>query len=238
MASDTLDPGLHCLRAGYTQRVPPEYFVDADDDGVTWQPDVYPLVLDLAREHGRTAVIDLGCGRAGKLAALGEQDPGLELVGVDYGPNIAWCRENLPRGRWVEADLETAAALPISPGTAARSVVVCSDVLEHLVDPRPAMRLICRLLDQGAACAVVSTPARDLRAGTAHPGPPRNPSHVREWAQDEFRAFLGGFPVAVERAGLTRSDDRDGGLTTQLVVLGPAAPGAAAGARGTEARAR
>jgi hypothetical protein len=100
-------------------------------------------------------------------------------------------------------------------------VVVCSDVLEHLVDPRPAMRLICWLFDHGAACAVLSTPARDKRAGAEHLGPPFNPSHVREWTQDEFRAFVESFPVAIARFELTRSDDGGGGLTTQFVVLTP-----------------
>ncbi|PKW18715.1 class I SAM-dependent methyltransferase [Saccharopolyspora spinosa] len=214
------DPDLHYLRHGYTPRVPPEYFVDIDN-GITWQPDVYPEVLVLAQQHDRRVIIDLGCGRAGKLVALAAQHPHLDLVGIDFGPNIEWCRANLPVGRWLDADLEAATTLPLDTEVIARSVVVCSDVLEHLIDPRPAMRLICWLLDRGAACAVVSTPARDKRAGTENLGPPANPSHVREWAQDEFRAFVESFPAAIERFGLTRSDDSGGGMTTQLVVLGP-----------------
>lgn len=163
---------------------------------------------------------DVICGRAGKLAGLREQDPDLDIIGVDFGRNIDWCRENLAVGTWLDADLE-AATLPLDTEVIARSVVVCSDVLEHLVDPRPAMRLICWLLDQGAACAVLSTPARDKRAGADHLGPPFNPSHVREWTQTEFRAFVTTFPVTIERFELTRSDDGGGGggLTTQLVVL-------------------
>jgi 2-polyprenyl-3-methyl-5-hydroxy-6-metoxy-1,4-benzoquinol methylase len=185
-----LDPDLFFLTRGYTQRVPPEYFADTDDSGVTWQPDVYPETLALARERDRALIIDLGCGRAGKLVALREQNPDLDIIGVDFGPNVDWCREHLPVGRWLDADLESVTTLPLAPEVLTRSVVVCSDVLEHLIDPRPAMRLICWLLDHGAACAVLSTPARDKRAGTGHPGPPANPSHVREWAQGEFRAFV------------------------------------------------
>ncbi|MEU4386252.1 methyltransferase domain-containing protein [Promicromonospora sp. NPDC023805] len=215
----TLDPNLHFLRTGYEQRFPPEYFTDVDDDGVTWQPDVYPETLALARAHGRDTVIDLGCGRAAKLVALTAADPTIEIVGVDYGSNIAWCRDNYEIGRWIETDLETATSLDLAPETAARSVIVCCDVLEHLVDPRPTMRLIQGLLDHGAACAVLSTPARDRRSGTGNLAQPRNTAHVREWAQDEFRAFVEGFPLDVERAELTRSDDAGGGLTTQLVVV-------------------
>lgn len=215
------DPDLHFLTRGYLQRVSPEYFTDIDDSGVIWQPDVYTETLALARKHDSTMIIDLGCGRAGKLVALCEQNPDIEIIGVDTGPNIDWCREHLPIGRWLDADLETAATLPLDPGVIAGSVAVCSDVLEHLIDPRSAMRLICWLLDHGAACAVLSTPARDKRAGAEHLGPPFNPSHVREWTQDEFQAFVGSFPVAIERFELTRSDDGGGGLTTQLVVTRP-----------------
>jgi hypothetical protein len=213
------DPDQHFLTRGYTERVPPEYFADIDDSGVTWQPDVYPETLALARKHDRTSIIDLGCGRAGKLLALHEQNPDVDIIGVDFGSNIDWCREHLPGGLWLNVDLESATRLPLGPDVIARSVVVCSDVLEHLVDPRPAMRLICWLLDQRAACAVLSTPARDKRAGAGHLGPPFNPSHVREWTQDEFRAFVASFPVRIERFELTRSDDGGGGLTTQLVVV-------------------
>jgi SAM-dependent methyltransferase len=213
------DPDLHFLTCGYTQRVPPEYFADTDDSGIVWQPDVYPEALALARKHDGTVIIDLGCGRAGKLVALREQSPDLDIIGVDFGPNIDWCRANLPVGRWLDADLESTTTLPLAPEIIARSVVVCSDVLEHLIDPRPAMQLICWLLDHGAACAVLSTPARDKRAGVEHLGPPFNPSHVREWTQSEFRAFLASFLVGIERFELTRSDDGGGGLTTQLVIV-------------------
>lgn len=213
------DPDLHFLTRGYAQRVPPEYFADTDDSGITWQPDVYSEALALARKHDHTVIIDLGCGRAGKLGALHEQNPDLDIIGVDFGPNIDWCREHLSCGLWLGTDLESATTLPLASEVIAQSMVVCSDVLEHLIDPRSAMRLICWLLDHGAAGAVLSTPARDKRAGAEHMGPPFNLSHVREWTQGEFRAFVTSFPVTIERFELTRSDDRGGGLTTQLVVV-------------------
>ena len=91
-------------------------------------------------------IIDLGYGHAGKLVGLHSQHPQLEPIGVDFGPKIDWCRRNLSIGRWFEADLVTATTLPLPLKVTARSVVACSDVLEHLIDPRPAMRLICKLL--------------------------------------------------------------------------------------------
>ncbi|MFH8802186.1 class I SAM-dependent methyltransferase [Streptomyces sp. NPDC017936] len=233
-AEPALDPEAYFLPLGYRQHSVPEYFDDVTDDGIVWQPDVYPFAAGVAAAHGCDTVIDLGCGRGGKLAALHAEQPAWTYVGVDIGSNIAWCRDHLGFGEWLEADLETCDALPLPDELLARSVVICSDVLEHLVRPEVAADLIGSMLRRGAPAAVLSTPARELRAGAAHPGPPRNTSHVREWASREFRAFLESRGLAITEQSLTRSDDGGGGgLTTQLVLLGPAAGSAAAPASGT-----
>lgn len=207
------------LTCGYVQCGRPEYFVDEDASGVVWQPDVYPYTLNVAQARGRNTITDLRCGRAAKLVALRERFPGLGIVGVDFGPNIEWCRGEFRHGQWIEADLETATTLPLDASVIADSVIVCSDVLEHLVDPRPTMRLITWLLGAGAARAVLSTPARDQRVGADDLGPPRNPSHVREWTCAEFQAFVRSCHLEIEHFELTRSDDSGGGLTTQLALV-------------------
>lgn len=211
-------PDNHFLPCNYRQRAAPEYFADDAEDGVEWQPDVYPYAAEIVHRFGRHAVIDLGCGRAGKLVKLAGTHPGWDFVGVDVGPNIAWCRTALQFGEWIEADLETCPRLPLDTALVRQSVVVCSDVLEHLVHPETLTDLIVSLLSSGAARAVLSTPARELRAGPAALGPPRNRCHVREWASHEFCAFLRAREIEIEDFVLTRSDDAVGGRTTQLVM--------------------
>ncbi|MFR9725049.1 class I SAM-dependent methyltransferase [Streptomyces sp. MS19] len=217
----------HFIRLGYRSRDKVEYFLDDTDDTVTWQPDVYPYAAARARELGRDVLIDIGCGRASKLASLAREHPAWSFIGVDFGDNLAWCRENHAFGEWIEADLESAERLPITPSLVRRSIVVCSDVIEHLMNPGPALSLIRGLLAEGSGAAVVSTPARERRSGYDAPGPPRNPSHVREWASDEFQALLKASKFTIHYAGLTRSDDLSNGLSTQLLLLG------AEGAEGT-----
>src|SRR5690606_5282573 len=98
----------------------------------------------------------------------------------------------------------------------------CSDVLEHLVRPDIAMRLMWTLATIGDnAPVVLSTPAREHRAGAAYHGQPRNPAHVREWTSAEFAAFVTASGFSIHDAHLTRSDDHRGGLTTQLVTAFP-----------------
>jgi SAM-dependent methyltransferase len=216
-----LDPHQYFLPHGYTQRSTPEYFVDSDEDGVLWQPDVYPFAAQVAVQNGCRSIIDLGCGRGGKLNLMQAARPDWRYIGVDVGTNITWCQENLPFGQWIEADLEECRALPLPSEVVRQSVVVCSDVLEHLVHPEVATDLIGSLLRSGARAAVLSTPARELRAGPTDPGPPRNTSHVREWASQEFCAFIRSRGLKITDFSLTRSDDAGGGRTTQLVLIQP-----------------
>lgn len=212
------------IRSGYRSRDRVEYFLDETDDTVTWQPDVYPYAAARAKELGCDVMIDIGCGQAGKLASLAGEYPTWSFVGVDFGDNLVWCRDNHPFGEWIEADLESSERLPIDPSLVRRSIVVCSDVIEHLLNPTPTLALIRGLLMDGSAAAVLSTPARECRSGYDTPGPPRNPSHVREWASDEFQALLRASGFEIQYAGLTRSDDASNGLSTQLVLVGVEGP--------------
>jgi hypothetical protein len=216
-------PGQFGLPSAYQQRLNPDYFADSTDDGITWQPDVYPHAARLARELGRNVIIDIGCGHAGKLALLQDDQPGWHYIGVDYGPNIEWCRTNHAFGDWIEADLETCAALAIPSAQLRRAVIICSDVLEHLIRPDVAVRMMLTLATTGdRAPVVLSTPARERRAGTNYLGQPRNPAHVREWTSSEFQSFVSASGFAIHNARLTRSDDQSNGLTTQLVTAYPA----------------
>jgi hypothetical protein len=71
--ADLTAPEHFGLPLGYQQWLTPDYFTDTTDDGITWQPDVYPHAAQLAADLHRNVIIDIGCGRAGKLATLHAQ---------------------------------------------------------------------------------------------------------------------------------------------------------------------
>jgi 2-polyprenyl-3-methyl-5-hydroxy-6-metoxy-1,4-benzoquinol methylase len=201
----------------YRCRDVPEYFVDSVDScsGVEWQPDVYPAAARLARSFGCDVLVDIGCGQARKLVA---QAPEFQIVGVDYGANIEHCRRTHRVGTWLEADLERALPLPLPAALLTRSVVVCSDVIEHLIDPMPLLAILKRLL-RDCAAVVLSTPDRARTNGSEHRGPSHNTSHTREWNADELQRLLthAGFDVAL--VSHTRSNDARPDLATILAVL-------------------
>lgn len=154
----------------------------------SYQPDIYTFAGVLARGSNATKVIDIGCGYAEKLVVL---HPEFQILGIDTVKNIRWCQINHKFGRWHAADLEHASTLydKIDP---CGSVVVCADVVEHLVDPTELIKLF-EAWSKVASFVLVTTPCRDqlcAKNKKARQGPPNNLCHVREWTISEFRKWL------------------------------------------------
>lgn len=202
------------LKPGYRSRERAEYFVD-DLEGVVYQPDVYPLAVRIARAVDASILVDIGCGRAQKLVASAGS---LETIGVDIGDNLDWCREHFPERRWLECDLDRPHTLAMSPRDLARSVLVCSDVIEHLVHPEHLLISLRAALEHAPAL-LLSTPERDLTWGLGHSGPPPNACHVREWNLAELARLLEHHGLPPRRAVLTRSDDQSSVMHTILAVV-------------------
>ncbi len=176
------------LKPGYAARCVAEYVVDAaqEGDGIVRHHDVYARAADVATQLGATRIIDLGAGAGGKLAALA---PDFEILGVDYGPNVEIARRAFPAATWREHDLDAAGGLPLTPEQLRGSVVVCANVIEHLLRPELLLEKLREILPSIEAL-VISTPNRDTTSGPEDFGPPADPSRVREWNVEEFAALL------------------------------------------------
>jgi SAM-dependent methyltransferase len=208
------DSGTYFLKPGYRSRSRVEYFVDDVDDAV-YQPDVYAITALAARRVGASCIIDVGCGRAAKLMELAGE---FETVGIDVGANLEHCRRQHPTRTWLACDLDRPHTLPVPPEVLARSVIVCSDVVEHLLQPEHLLRSLSAAL-RHARLAVISTPERDVTRGFADMGPPANPCHIREWNLAEFTRLLEHHALPPLRTALTRSDDRWAAAQTMLIVV-------------------
>jgi SAM-dependent methyltransferase len=204
------------LPEGYLSRANPSF----DDLGslesrpFVWQPDVYSLAFLLGRLLKLGTIIDVGCGRGGKLLEVADE---FAVIGIDRADNAVWCKENLSFGDWVAADLEQCHEELAPEHVLSSAVIVCADVVEHLVDPAPLMRTIARWL-RHCPVAVLSTPDRALNRGESDLGPPANPKHVREWQIDEFKSLLlsQGLQAWV---GLTRENTKTNLYRTIVAVV-------------------
>jgi SAM-dependent methyltransferase len=179
-----------------------------------YQYHVYELAAGVARDRGLRTGLDIGCGPATKTRKL--LAPVLDdLVLMDQPACADLVAATVPGARFVPVDLETC-GLTLPGGF---DLIVCADVLEHLMNPRPCLDFARKHLAEGGV-AVFSTPERDALRG-------RNctrclhDAHVREWNLREFRRLLewAGFVVTAQPtvpvARLPRLEER-------LRVLTPA----------------
>lgn len=200
------------LPINYQSRLDPQYFEDILTDAKDWQADVYRLAAKLARRAGVKRIIDIGCGRASKLATLSNE---FSTVGIDYGANIDFCKANYA-GEWITADLEVER---VKPAVFKNAVVICADVIEHLVDPSALIETLKNAV-QTAAYVLVSTPDRERLYDNPLHSPPDNPAHTREWSLAELEAWFTDESLPVRWAGWTISYDRQPNhVHTSLIIL-------------------
>lgn len=170
---------------------------------VRYQDPVYRWAARTIRagRHGlgpNPSVVDIGTGSGHKLvrhiAPLTD-----DLVGVDQPSGISIASRTFPDRTWISGDLG-ADGMWTQLGSYSPDLVICADVIEHVVDP---WELLTRLrgLAGPHGLILISTPDRSRLDDVDPLGPPRNPRHVREWSFEEFELLL-------EAAGLRILDTR------------------------------
>ena len=168
-------PENYYIHGGYTIR---QRNVAFDDS--TWedeaQRDVYWFARDVADKYDLKTVLDIGCGSGYKLVTNFYNH---ETTGIEVDRTYRHCIRAWPNRNWRIVDYSW---LPET----APDLVICSDVIEHVLHPDQLMDYISRL---HAKYAVLSTPERNLLLTGAHDGPPHNPAHVREWSFPEMSKY-------------------------------------------------
>lgn len=203
------------LPVGYRFRVTPRYYDDIRPDAdVVAQPDVYSVVEEVATVLRAPTVVDIGCGKGGKLEPIASR---YAVIGADFGTNLEFCRSTYEWGKWIEADLDSGAPLSVDADDYRDGVLVSSDVVEHLVRPTLLLTMVRDMLESAGA-AVLSTPDRVRTWGAGHRGPPPNASHVREWELGEFCRLLESCGLRVVHSGYTRANTLDDAGRTTLVI--------------------
>ena len=157
-----------------------------------YQWDVYARARAVAEANGVKRVLDVGCGPATKLMEC--LAPVCEVVGVDQPGAIALCRERYRSGDFVAINLEN----DTDRIEGSFGLIVCSDVVEHMVDPDRLLDFIRRHASADTTI-LISTPCRRRLRGPHSCRPPR-PEHIREWTAAEFVSYLRSRGFVVERS--------------------------------------
>lgn len=166
------------IKKGYIHREKYFHFlaIQAKDEG---QKEVYEAAREIAKKENFNSVIDVGCGSAFKL--INQFSEKHHFIGIDIKETFAYLSNTYPQYDW--RDGET-----IDYSTLKADLVICSDVIEHMVDPDALLQNI-RLI-QNLKLLALSTPDRLLARGWFDFGPPHNPTHIREWNGKEFATYV------------------------------------------------
>ncbi|MCC6598979.1 MAG: class I SAM-dependent methyltransferase [Alphaproteobacteria bacterium] len=154
-------------------------------NSINYQYAVYQYAIEQIRKHNFKSVIDVGCGPAMKLSVVHKACPDVSITGIDQAHPIEFCKTQHKFGQWLVDDFENpdAALAHIKA-----DLVICSDVIEHLIDPDKLLSYIKTRVNPGGM-ALISTPDRDRHYG---PGLMKSghKDHVREWNFPEFAAYI------------------------------------------------
>jgi len=174
----------YCIKEGYVPRS--EYVqniqIESDDK---FQDEVYKKAREILDKHKYRKVLDIGCGSSFKLIKYFRDKP---FVGLDLEPNLSWLKETYPYFDYRLSDYD-------SPLEDEFDLVICSDVIEHVLDPDQMINFINSI---DFKHLVISTPERNIIQQVQRQmdwdveenGPPANVCHVREWTKDEFAEYI------------------------------------------------
>ena len=145
-------------------------------------------------------VLDVGCGDGGNIFFAGQQ--GAHVAFVDIEPErVAETerRARSSRARDVTPIVSDCDPIPLPDGYA--SVVICTEVLEHVPDPDRLLAELVRVGKPGARY-LISVPdpvAESVQRKLAPAGFFREPNHIRTFERDAFMQLLMRHGLLIER---------------------------------------
>jgi 2-polyprenyl-3-methyl-5-hydroxy-6-metoxy-1,4-benzoquinol methylase len=158
------------------------------------QYDIYKYARKIIKKYKLKNTLDLGCGVGTKLMKL-IYPICTDVTGVDQNEAIDYCKKTYHSGTFKVDNLEN----PAVSHPAKYDIVICSDVIEHLIDPDVLLNHLKQLCHKNTFI-LFSTPERDILRGKDCMGSDK-PEHVREWNSEEFAAYLKsrGFNIIVHK---------------------------------------
>ena len=137
-------------------------------------------------------VIDVGCGSAYKLTTILNE---FNTLGIETEPCYTYLQKTYPQFKWLLSG-ETEKSFKLYDELYNSDIVICSDVIEHIVNPD---NLVDYLLSLKSKYYIISTPCREVLCNNVKfskiykkswNGPPINKCHVREWTMEEFKQYI------------------------------------------------
>lgn len=183
------------LKKGYISRTTYTHFDDTPFKD-EYQDDVYYAAWEFASRNGFTKIGDLGCGSGYKLIKYFSD---VDTIGLEIEPTLSFLKKTYPNRDWRSSEFHK------KPPFDHRELIICADVIEHLVDPDDMMNW---LSECNFDYVLISTPDRDSldsvwgkdkkKIKQSRSGPPVLQVHVREWGFNELHKYVSQYFEIVE----------------------------------------
>ena len=156
------------------------------------QKEVYQFCAQFMTENRLKKVVDIGCGSGYKLVNYLSE---FETIGVETEPCFSLLNSKYPDKKWlISGEMEK--SFNDYDLLKNNDVVLCCDVIEHIIDPDI---LLDYLISLNSKYYIISTPCREILCKSDKysssyikhwNGPPKNTCHVREWTMGEFVGYI------------------------------------------------
>ena len=149
---------------------------------------VLEVVHKLVAQTGPVTLLDAGCGEGFVADYLHRRNPALSITGIDNSAEaIAYAESRFGRA----ADFGVGSLLKLPYADNSFDTVVCSEVLEHIVEHEVAMGELKRVARNYVVVSVPNEPyfkwlndfARIIRFS-------QDPGHVNFWTHGQFRRYM------------------------------------------------
>ena len=129
----TVEDKKFCIKENYISRDSYHHHDDrGQEDG--YQDKVYETAHEICLKHNFKKVVDIGCGSGFKLIKYFKD---YDFVGIEIEPTLSWLKEKYPQHTWKSTTFS-------QEWEESCDVIVCADVIEHLVDPDELVNFIKR----------------------------------------------------------------------------------------------
>lgn len=156
----------------------------------------YWIAIDMIKKLNPERILDVGCGEGFTLAKLRKEKIGNYLEGIEY------LQDAIDLGKEIHPDIKIRKGsiyeLPYKDNSF--DLVLCTEVLEHLADPRKGLKEILRVSSKYCFISIPNEPFFMLANLIRLKNVPRwgnDPDHKNHWTYFSFKKFLGKEKVQV-----------------------------------------
>lgn len=140
--------------------------------------DIIDAVSEFKVFDSANSVFDMGCGTGHLLLAINKRFPNIKLFGSDFSEEaVSFSQKLLPSAEFFTLDIYN---IPES-FYKKYDVVICSEVLEHLLYPEKALNNIFNLLPQNGGTIVLAVPNGRIDTYSGH---------INFWSPESWKVFV------------------------------------------------